>query len=112
MPRLSPAAARVLKDAENQILVSVVSAYEVANKFRIGKWAEIAALAISFDEIIGSQGFTIMPVSSSNASQAGLLNSGHLDPFDRLIAAQAIAAGVPVISVDVAIEALGAQRFW
>ncbi len=112
VPRLSPTASRILKDTENQILVSAVSAYEVANKFRIGKWAEIAALAISFDEIIGSQGFTVLPVSSPHASQAGLLNSGHRDPFDRLIAAQAISQRVPVLSVDAAIKALGAERVW
>ncbi len=112
VPRLPPAVARLIQDPENQILVSAVSAFEVANKLRIGKWAEMAALAISFDEITGAAGFLTIPLASSDASQAGLLRSDHRDPFDRLIAAQAIAAKMPVLSIDTAFDALGAERVW
>jgi PIN domain nuclease of toxin-antitoxin system len=112
VPRLPPAVARLIQDPENQILVSAVSAFEVANKFRIGKWAEMAALAISFDEIMGAAGFVTIPVASSDASQAGLLKSDHRDPFDRLIAAQAIAGKMPVLSIDTAFDDLGAERVW
>jgi PIN domain nuclease of toxin-antitoxin system len=112
VPRLPPAVARLIQDPENQILVSAVSAFEVANKFRIGKWAEMAALAISFDEITGAAGFMTIPLASSEASQAGLLKSDHRDPFDRLIAAQAIAGKMPVLSIDTAFDDLGAERVW
>jgi PIN domain nuclease of toxin-antitoxin system len=112
VPRLPPAVARLIQDPENQILVSAVSAFEVANKFRIGKWAEMAALAISFDEITGAAGFAAIPLASSDASQAGLLKSDHRDPFDRLIAAQAIAGKMSVLSIDTAFDALGAERVW
>jgi PIN domain nuclease of toxin-antitoxin system len=112
VPRLPPAVARLIQDPENQLFVSAVSAFEVANKFRIGKWAEMAALAISFDEITGAAGFVTIPLASSDASQAGLLKSDHRDPFDRLIAAQAIAGKMPVLSIDTAFDDLGAERVW
>jgi PIN domain nuclease of toxin-antitoxin system len=112
VPRLPDRVARLIEDRENQLFVSAVSAFEVANKFRIGKWAEMAALAISFDEITAAAGFVTIPVASSDASQAGLLKSDHRDPFDRLIAAQAIAGKMPVLSIDTAFDALGAERVW
>jgi PIN domain nuclease of toxin-antitoxin system len=61
---------------------------------------------------MGAAGFVTIPVASSDASQAGLLKSDHRDPFDRLIAAQAIAGKMPVLSIDTAFDALGAERVW
>jgi PIN domain nuclease of toxin-antitoxin system len=112
VPRFPDMVARLIEDRENQLFVSAVSAFEVANKFRIGKWAEMAALAISFDEITAAAGFVTIPLASSDASQAGLLKSDHRDPFDRLIAAQAIAGKMPVLSIDTAFDDLGAERVW
>jgi PIN domain nuclease of toxin-antitoxin system len=36
----------------------------------------------------------------------------HRDPFDRLIAAQALSEGLPIIGVDPALDAYGVQRIW
>ncbi len=36
----------------------------------------------------------------------------HKDPFDRLLAAQAIAEGIPLVSADPAFDPYGVNRIW
>lgn len=43
---------------------------------------------------------------------AGQLPLVHKDPWDRLLAAQAICEAVPVVSSDTAFDVLGAERMW
>lgn len=109
---LSGTAHEAIGDPQNEILVSAISAYEVANKNRIGKWEEVAALAGAFEELVAAEAFTMVAVSGRHASVAGLLRGEPRDPFDRLIAAQAIVEGVPVLTVDPAFQALGAEVAW
>jgi PIN domain nuclease of toxin-antitoxin system len=111
-PRLSPRATTTIADPGNTILVSAVSAFEIANKHRIGKWEEIAVLAISFDQIVEAQGFVTFSVTSRHASHAGLLPGEHRDPFDRLLAAQSRLENVPMITFDPYIQTLGVDAIW
>ncbi|HKA30029.1 MAG TPA: type II toxin-antitoxin system VapC family toxin [Candidatus Binatia bacterium] len=39
-----------------------------------------------------------LPISASHALRIGLLPSHHRDPFDRMIIAQALVEGVPVLT--------------
>jgi PIN domain nuclease of toxin-antitoxin system len=43
---------------------------------------------------------------------AGRLAGTHRDPFDRMIAAQALALDIPVISIDSKLDAFGVTRIW
>lgn len=36
----------------------------------------------------------------------------HRDPFDRMIAAQALAEDIPVISMDTRLDVFGVRRLW
>ena len=59
----------------------------------------------------------LFPRAALTVSEASLFRSGelprlHADPFDRLLAAQAIEASLTVLTPDVPIERLGAQRAW
>ena len=36
----------------------------------------------------------------------------HKDPFDRLLIAQALVEGIPVVSADVALDPYGVTRLW
>jgi PIN domain nuclease of toxin-antitoxin system len=54
----------------------------------------------------------LLDVRADHALLAGRLTGEPRDPFDRLIAAQAIAGRLPVLSIDTAFDALGAERVW
>ena len=60
-------------------------------------------------------------ISSAIARRAGLTRvewpalpfpPGHKDPFDRLLIAQAMVEGLPVISVDAAFDHYPVRRIW
>ena len=105
--------ARAEAEAEDaSICVSAVTAWEVTNKVRIGKWPEAAMLAESFLQIITQHGFEPLPISLEHARMAGFLPSPHHDPFDRMLAAQAQVEGIPLVTADPVFRALGVRVLW
>ena len=110
--KLSKQAGSLIADPTNEILVSAASAFEIALEYRLGKWPEIADLALGFSELITAQRMTIIGVTASHASMAGQLPGPHRDPFDRLLAAQSQLEDAPILTVDTMIGALGATVLW
>jgi PIN domain nuclease of toxin-antitoxin system len=49
---------------------------------------------------------------TNGTEQLTTLPFHHRDPFDRLITAQALAEGLPVVSVDSQFDAYGVKRVW
>lgn len=108
---LSARATDVISSTENEVFVSAVSAFEIANRTRIGK-LDAPVLANNFDDIVASRGFLPLSLTSSQARLAGILPGAHRDPFDRIIAAQALLASLTVVSSDAAFDSFGVQRYW
>ena len=54
----------------------------------------------------------MLPVTVAHGLLAGALAGEHRDPFDRMIAAQAIHDDLTVITRDPALAALGCRTFW
>ncbi|MEF2072351.1 type II toxin-antitoxin system VapC family toxin [Consotaella aegiceratis] len=98
-------------DAE-KVFVSAVSAFELATKYRIGKWPEARPLVEGFDALVGAQDFEILPITVRHSLRAGLLAGDHRDPFDRLLAAQASLEGLDLVSVDHVFGNLGIVPLW
>jgi len=53
-----------------------------------------------------------IPIRDDCIFRSGELPRVHSDPFDRLIAAHAIAGGFTILSPDVPLSLLGASRIW
>ena len=92
--------------------VSAVTAWEIANKVRLGKWPEASQLAQTFNEIM--EEFTLEPlaVTIDHARLAGSLPGAHRDPFDRMLAAQAQIENMPLVTGDPAFRAFGTRVLW
>jgi PIN domain nuclease of toxin-antitoxin system len=111
-PLLPMGVRRRLVDPDNTIFVSAASAWEVATKVRLGKWQEAEEAAELFEALCDRNGFEQLPVSVAHGLLAGLLPGNHRDPFDRMIAAQAIHDELVVITRDPALAELGCATFW
>ncbi len=111
-PSLSPRAREALEDAASIVFVSAVSAFEIATKHRIGKWPEVAPLVADFEASTAGAGLHSLPMTDRHAIVAGSFRQGRGDPFDRLLAAQALVEAMPIVSIDEDLDAFGIQRFW
>lgn len=110
--QLSPAAATLLGEEETVVFVSAASVFEIATKHRIGKLPQVAALINDLDAQLADQLFTELAISAKHARVAGQLTGLHRDPFDRMLAAQAIVEDLVLISADAALDQFGVQRLW
>lgn len=110
--KLSKRAIQILEASENVLLVSAASAWEIATKVRLGKMPEAIVLERDFVSILASAGYLPTPVTLEQALAAGRLPGKHRDPFDRMIAAQALDLKIPVISSDAELDGFGIERIW
>jgi len=102
----------VLEHPESEVSVSAISAYEIGNKYRVGKWPEVKFLSKNFTKIISDTGFKHLMIGSEVATVAANLQSAHRDPFDRIVAAHSIHQSQIVLTKDPEISKLGATVFW
>ncbi len=110
--RLTRSAQAAFRNEANTLLVSAASAWEIATKVRLGKLPSATLLEKDFLTLVVDAGYTLIPISAEIALRAGRLPGAHGDPFDRIIAAHALAEDIPVISADVQLEGFGIRRLW
>jgi PIN domain nuclease of toxin-antitoxin system len=48
----------------------------------------------------------------AHAASAGALSFAHGDPFDRLLIAQSISEGLPLVSNEKLFDRFGVERIW
>jgi PIN domain nuclease of toxin-antitoxin system len=109
---LSGAVREVIANGENEIYVSAVSAMEIATKHRNRKLEYNSALATDFVRQISRQGFIQLSVSCRHSAKAGIIASPHKDPWDRILAAQALAEDLRLATVDKFFATVGVATFW
>jgi PIN domain nuclease of toxin-antitoxin system len=99
-PKLNAECQDIIRNPNHQILVSSVSAWEIATKYRIGKLPEAKQIVEEYSQILHQSKFIELPISAAHALRAGNLPIAHRDPFDRMIMAQAELENLPVITYD------------
>jgi PIN domain nuclease of toxin-antitoxin system len=109
---LSRQAAEMIADEANIVIVSAASAWEIATKVRIGKLAGAEVLERDFLDVMDDAGYTVLPLDAADVLRAGRLPGEHRDPFDRMIAAQALAGDLPVLSNDPKLDVFSVRRIW
>ena len=110
--QLSAAQYKKLEAPETQIFVSAVSLFEMTTKARIGKLSLPALFRTTLTEIYATFGFSSLNLTPDHADLAGRLPGTHRDPFDRLLAAQAVVENMAIMTVDRRNAELGARVVW
>jgi len=109
---ISSKAAEALNDPESELFVSDVSLWEITLKHAAGKLPLPAAPRKWLPAKLARQQVQTLPLRPNAIFLSGELPMTHGDPFDRLFAAQAIDAGMTLLSPDVPLSDLGASRLW
>ncbi len=109
--KLSQTALKLIADTAQQGLLSLVTPWEIAIKTGTSK-LNGTRLLNDFEKRETSVGFSIAPITVTQAIASGLLPRHHRDPFDRLLIAQTFDLNVPILSNDSIFDAYGVQRIW
>jgi PIN domain nuclease of toxin-antitoxin system len=105
--RLSAPAATLIRDATNTVLISAASAWEIATKQRLGKLPGADPIVAAYAAHLARLGAEELPIRASHALKAGGFAIEHRDPFDRMLAAQAVLEGMPLVTNDPAFALFG-----
>lgn len=101
-----------LQIENNDNFLSIVSIWEIAIKYGIGK----LNLGLPFNDFIDQQiipnGIQILNIQLEHLKIFADLPLHHRDPFDRLLIAQAIVEDIPIISVDSLFSLYPVQKIW
>ena len=111
-PRLGRAARAAIASPANRVFVSAASVWEASIKFRIGKFPEAAILVDHPRKVLESLDMEDLAISLEHARLAGSLADKHKDPFDRMLAAQALLEGLTLVSLDAVFDDLKVARLW
>ncbi len=106
-----PTSLRTTIENTDQVLVSIVSFWEISIKLNIGKISlkeDFNSIETRFQETK----FILLPISITDTIQLSHLPTHHKDPFDRILIAQAINRSLPIASRDVAFDVYNVQRLW
>lgn len=110
--RLSSRARAALADPATVAFVSLVSAWELAILQGLERVRLQVPLAALFTEGLAALGIQLLPIRLAHIAGVAALPQHHRDPFDRLLAAQALIEGVPLASADPIFDAYGVNRIW
>lgn len=111
--RALPAKARAaLADQENECFISLVSAWELSIKVGLGKLRLALPVERYVVEHIAANGFRMLDIQIAHVGRLETLDLHHGDPFDRLLIAQALVEGLPVVTADPVFRKYGVKRIW
>ena len=111
-PRLSVRAREAVGAESAETFVSAASAWELATKLRLGKLPIAARLTHRMPESLAEQGFRTLAISVEHGRLGGLLPGEHRDPFDRILAAQALIEDMTLITADRVFPTFGVKVLW
>ena len=110
---LSPQAKAIIGDPGNNVFLSLVSIWELAIKFRIGKLELTPApLSVWLNKHLAANSFRLLDIKLSHLVRYAELPPHHRDPFDGLLVAQSQVENIPVITNDAAFDHYPIERIW
>ena len=108
-PRLSAVARDLIQDAANPVLVSAVSIYEIelkAGRRRVSLPPQELRAALRRNAV------EELAITHEHAEYAAQLDWAHRNPWDRLLAAQALLESCALVSIDKVFDRVPVDRRW
>jgi PIN domain nuclease of toxin-antitoxin system len=110
--KLSSKALSTIEDPSTCKVVSIASAWEIVIKASLKRVDFGESAATFLQRELHTNGFEVLPIELSHVTRIEDLPMYHRDPFDRLLVAQSLVEGLPIVSVDGAFDRYGVSRIW
>jgi len=107
--RFSGKTRRLIQRRETDLLLSTASIWEIAIKHGLGKLRLPEPVERWVPSRIQAGQTSVLAIEAPHALRIASLPPVHRDPFDRMIVAQALVEGVPVLTSDVALADYGVE---
>jgi len=102
----------LLKSSDNELLLSLVSVWEIQIKSHLGKLELKEPLLDIVQRQESQNGVVILPITLTHIIELDQLPWHHKDPFDRLLIAQSRVESATLVSKDPALGQYDCQRLW
>ena len=102
---------KLIRRRPAEVYLSVCSIWEMAIKTKLGRLELDVPLERAVEAGIGS-GLRLLDLRKEAIYRTMTLDMTHRDPFDRILAAQALVEEMTIISKDAAFDAWGVVRAW
>ncbi|MDP2305457.1 MAG: type II toxin-antitoxin system VapC family toxin [Pseudomonadota bacterium] len=102
-PKLRGSSRAAFLDPRHDLVVSAVTLWEIGIKYALGKLPLPVPPRDFFAREIADRGYAVLDLRREHAERAAelpYLDREHRDPFDRMLVAQALVEGLPLLSVD------------
>jgi PIN domain nuclease of toxin-antitoxin system len=109
---LSRRARRAIADPGNECWLSLASCWEMSIKLSLGKLRLPAPIESFIPDQMSENRFRPMGIEFRHVTRVSGLRFHHRDPFDRLLAAQALEEGLALVTRDPIFRRYGVKRIW
>lgn len=109
---LTSRARKTVGDPANECLVSLASCWEMAIKASLGKLQLPGVMERFIPEQLAINAFRQLEIEFRHVARLASLPFHHRDPFDRMLVAQALEEGLPIVSADRVFRRYGVERLW
>lgn len=110
--RLSGPARSALEEPGNELLISAGTVWELAIKVAMRKLTLALPYKDWLQRAIADLELQVLPLTVDHADRQTRLPWHHRDPFDRLLAAQALVERISLVSADPIFDQYEVDRVW
>ncbi|HEX8012420.1 MAG TPA: type II toxin-antitoxin system VapC family toxin [Casimicrobiaceae bacterium] len=111
-PALSKRARAAIANPTNECLLSLASCWEMAIKLSLGKLRLRGTIERFIPEQLSANALGQLPIDFRHVARVATLPFHHRDPFDRLLAAQALEERCAIVSANPMFRRYGVKRVW
>jgi len=97
--KLSAKASKYVLDESNRLYFSAASIWQIAIKMGLNR-SDFRVDAYALYSGLLDNGYEEIPITSKHTLAVSTLPDIHKDPFDRIILAQCISEGIPILTSD------------
>lgn len=110
--RLNRKAQQLLENPKEAFFLSAASAWEISIKSSSGRLRLPEPASSYVPKRLISRAIRVLPITHTHSLAAGELPRHHLDPFDRMLIAQAQLEGFTILTADRVFERYEADLLW